>query len=432
MGVPGNPKLPYGTRSTASTTQQAVISDALASISAIWTAVMSYAQVGVHHGASFGDEQQTVHNIANDYYQPYSSAFCVRDAIQGPNDGRVMAFPIMPVIEAVTEPSLLSNINASISGFSAVEAPSIRRAQLLELPGMESENRIKWVQLPESPFTGVSVGLIILLPQNPSTSSQQTTTTIQNNTDIVVCSIGAGWGLTSINMTNARGTNSATSSLVKFDASGLLGGSSSMLLNQFQALADLSVFFAPPMFPSMPIEIDVEWAEYLNPYVPSANTSVIDYLLKHLAWNGSKSASPEVVTKYIISGLITNGLARSGYTSELQGNITLTKDNITTAILSSMDDNEYLTERLPDGNSWLAGKKDFFTTDPEESKDWVKLRVDSTIQGYAYNMEGPAPKVAIAFLLTYCFLALGHCLYCGISGMFSLDLRPSPHELFQK
>lgn len=299
MAFLGNSDLPYGTRSTASTTQQAVISDALATISAIWTAVMSYGQVGVHHGASFSDEQETVHAIANDYYQPYSSAFCVRDAIRGPNDKRIMVFPILPAIVANTKSSLLSNINASISGFPAVEAPSIRRAQLLELPGMDSDNRIKWVQLPESPFNGVSVGLIILLPQNPSNLSKQTTTTIKNHTDIVVCSLGAGWGSSSINMTNTRGTNSATSSLVKFDYSNLSGPSSSVTLNQFQALTT-SVLFDPPTFPSLPIEMDVGWAEYLNPYVPSANTSAIDYLLKHLAPNGSKSANPEAVTQYLI------------------------------------------------------------------------------------------------------------------------------------
>lgn len=406
--------------SQVSTTQQVVIADALSAVSSIWNIITSYGKTEVYHGASFNDYQKTVHAIANDYYQPYSSVFCQRDTIQGPNDERVVAFPIAPAVDYGINSSLLSNINASVSGFPAVEVPSVRRAQLLELPGLESENRVKWVQLPESPLTGVSVGLIILLPQNPLISPKQT------GRDIVVCNIGAGWGASLINMTSTRGTNGATSSVVKFFYSNCLNSNFSedkSPLSRFDIFTDDPLEFALPEFPSIPIEIDVEWAEYLNPYVPSANTTVIDFLLKYLASNGSKSASPEVATRDIISGLMTNGLARSAFTSELQGNIKLTKDNMTVQMPTG---SSYVIkkERAPDGSSWLTGKSDIFTVNPEESKDWVKLRVDSTIQGYAYNIEGPAPKIAIAFLLTYCCLALAHCFYSGISGTFSLQTFP--------
>lgn len=91
--------------------------------------------------------------------------------------------------------------------------------------------------------------------------------------------------------------------------------------HHFGDFTDLSVFFGQPMFPSIPIEVDAELAEYLNPYVPSVNTTVIDFLLKHAARNGSKGVHPETTTRQIITGLMTNGLARSGFTGELQGNI---------------------------------------------------------------------------------------------------------------
>lgn len=266
---------------TISTTQQAVIADALTSLSALWSTVMSSAQIGSRHGASFLDEQKTVHTISNDYYQPYSSAFCMRDSIQGPNDESIMAFPIMGTFNYYEEPGLESSIYANISGLPAVEVPSLRRSQLLELPDMESDNRFKWVQLPESPLTGVSVGLIVLLPPNPSSLTNKAKRTIQDNTDIVVCNIAAGWGLSSISVTNTQEGDGATSSLTKVDASKLHKGdtSSPLLLNRFQSLTDQPLGFYRPTFPSIPIEIDVEWAEYLNPYVPSANTTVIDYLL---------------------------------------------------------------------------------------------------------------------------------------------------------
>ena len=305
-----------------------------------------------------------------------------------------------------------------------MEVPSLRRAQLLKLPGLESENRVKWVQLPRNPLAGVSVGFVVLLPKTPLNPVEQTTSTMQTNTDIVVCNIGAGWGASSINMTVDRGYNSATSSLTKFDPQSLLGKDidySPPYANRFQSFTEQSVLFEPPSFPSIPVEIDVEWAQYVNPYVPSANATVIDFLLRYLAKNGSKSSLPEIVTAGIVSSLVTNGLARSSFTSELQGNIRLAKDKTNTGNLTgnSLD----LQGEIPDGSIWFSGKSDMFTVDQEESKDWVKLQVVSTIQGYAYNIDGPAPKVAIAFLLTYCFLALGHCFYSGISGII---LPPNP------
>lgn len=60
-----------------------------------------------------------------------------------------------------------------------------------------------------------------------------------------------------------------------------------------------------------------------------------------------------------------------------------------------------------------------FIVDPEESKDWVKFRVYSTIDGYAYNVRGTPPKVAIAFLLTYCIIALSHIVYAEVSDKIS-------------
>ena len=76
-----------------------------------------------------------------------------------------------------------------------------------------------------------------------------------------------------------------------------------------------------------------------------------------------------------------------------------------------------------DGNYWFSGKGDIFTVDPEESKDWVKLRIDSTVEGYTYYIRGASPKVAISFLLAYYIIALSHVLYAGIIGKSPLHQR---------
>ena len=227
-----------------------------------------------------------------------------------------------------------------------------------------------------------------MLPKNPSDLSKQTTTAIQNDTDIVVCNIGAGWGASSINMTAFDQTNSATSSLAKSDASILEASNYSTSMNNFQSFTNLEIDYDPPKFPSIPIKIDVEWAEYLNPYVPSLNTTVIDFLLKQSAMNGSKPGAPEIALMDIISGLMTNGLARSGFTSELQGDIKMTKEKTDTAQTSD-DGINYLNE-VPDGNLWVSGKSNIFTVDPEESKDWVKLRLNSVVEGYVYSTDSAA------------------------------------------
>ena len=409
----------YTAEASISSTQQSVIADALLNTASIWSEAIPFSTQTSHHGASLNDQQNIVHSIANDYFQPYTSTLCLPDVIEGPNDRRNMVFPISPIFyERETE--LPSNITATKSGYPAVEFPSIQRAQLLEIPGRESDNRVKWVQLSQSPLTHASIGLIVLLRKHPPTESM----VIQTNTDIIVCNIQAGWGGSSMNITTAQANKGGISSFPKvdtsigYDSNGSAVGLDSFL-DSFQEIDSPVYFNQQPTYPSIPIEIDVEWAEYLNPFVPSINTTVIDFLLK-MATN-SKTRNPHIASQEIATGLVTNGLARSAFTSELQGNVSLTRTRINDANGNST--------QLLDGDLWISGKRDFFIVDPEESKDWVKLRVDSNIQGYAYNIDGSAPKVAIAFLLTYCCLALGHCVYNCISGIFSLSKYLSTRTL---
>lgn len=107
----------------------------------------------------------------------------------------------------------------------------------------------------------------------------------------------------------------------------------------------------------------------------------------------------QIATRLIVSGLLANGLARVGYKSQLQGTVKFDQDLTT-----------------PDSTFWVSGKGDIFTVDPNESKNWMRLRVDSAIQAYAYSTIGFSPKIAIVFLSTYCLFALAHFFYSGILG----------------
>ena len=166
-------------------------------------------------------------------------------------------------------------------------------------------------------------------------------------------------------------------------------------------MTDLSLVYYLPFFPTATIEITRDWDIYLDPQIPSLNTTVIDYMLKLYTGNTPK-ARIQVLIQQVLAGLLTNGLARIGSEYQFQG----------TPRLKAGPNNS--TEF--DGTFWLSGKGDFFTVDPEESKDWLKLRVDSVIEGYAYNTKDAGPMAAIAFLLAYCLVALIYTLYTGISG----------------
>lgn len=106
--------------------------------------------------------------------------------------------------------------------------------------------------------------------------------------------------------------------------------------------------------------------------------------------------------KIVLVGLIANGLARIGFESKLQGSPKSVK---------SVDGTSWI-----DGNYWLSGKGNMFEEDLTESRDWLKFHVNSTLEGYAYNTETVAPRVAIAVMALYCIIALAHLFYSGISG----------------
>lgn len=388
---------------TTATTQHAAIADALNNAGALWQSTINYAVTSGHHGKRPSDERNAIHSITKDYYQPYTSTSCLRDLIQGSDDQRPVVFPISDFIDYDSEPGSSIHINGSINSYPGIDYPPIIRAQLLLLPGSRSDNRIKWVQLPENLFNGSALGLIVLLPLDPLNLPRD------NATQMVVCNVGAGWGSSSISVQSYRGGMSVTSSVLSLKHDKLYSDTSSPErngYNYYQSNKDDSIYFGPPYYPSKTIEIDEGWLNYVNPFIPTMNTSVIDFLLKEAA----KSVIPaEVATQYIVSGLLANGLARMGFKSQLQGKVKLT----TQAEIG-------LT--VPDSTFWVSGKGDIFTVDPNESKNWVKLRVDSTMQGYAYNTIGPSPKTAIAFLLIYCALALAHCFYSVISGIIYSQL----------
>ena len=402
-------------RYVVSTTQQAAVADSLVNTAALWEQATLKTRSRKYSGAPVSDQQDALHTIKTGYYQPYSIAFCAFDTIQGPNDQRPLAFPINPAIDYTQVPLDLEFINTTIAGVPAIEYQSLTRAALHDLPGLRSQNRVKWVDLSGAPFNRTSIGAIIVLSRIPSDGTLE-----EPSQKLVICTISAGWGLSSISTNSFRSTISATSSVVVTDNTvsskdfKLLQSQLSQTAspgNFFEQFTNPSIYYRLPWYPTLPIKVNKEWAEYLNPFIPELNTTVIDTLLTAAALNHSRSAHPEATAQVILSGLMTNGLAMQGCNSQIQGSYkTTVGPNNTTEL---------------DGNSWLSGKNDFFTVDPNESKDWLKLRVDSTIKGYVYNSQGVSVKIALAVLVLYCAMAISHCIYSGIFGTPSHPKPPS-------
>ena len=383
------------------TTQQRAVADAMTEIGELWVDAVSNLSTRGH--GTVLNRQDAVHTINHGYFQPYTLASCALDYIHGPHDHSAVAFPITPELQASAD---LSQADHSILGIYSVVYPNITKDQLLSTPGSPKESRLKWVELPQDLFNSSAIGAVILLPRSPTNLTQE----------ILVCNLGAGWGSSYTNTSSYEGGTTFTTSVIdpaialqNMQTNGSVATTSE---SQAENIADNTVItFGMPSFPEKPIIVTEAWAIYLNPLISSLNTTVIDTLMSITQPTGELSPRGKVfVADWALAGLLANGLASIGAASELQGNVKTIK---------ASDGSIHI-----DGDYWFAGKGDMFTVNPKESKNWVKLRVDSTIAGYAYNIRGASPKVAICFLLVYCVIALSHVLYAGISGkrVFYLSL----------
>ena len=387
-----------------STTQQSVVADAIVFTAGLFENAIANAQ-SPGLGVSFFDEQKAVHTIKEGYYQPYSMGNCVLDSFNGIDDSRPVSFPIpVPSLHNPVSPNLTSSVH-HLNEVPVLDYAPLRRAQLQDIEGSDSDYRLGWYELPEGYFNYSGLGAIILLPRQYNEPTNYT------SQEFVACNLGAGWGSSSINVSYSENGMSATSSLINFDLSSHVGtresdegGAGIPLKNAYQSIVDPTLIFIHPVFPERLVIIAKDWADYLNPMIADLNTTVIDYMMKVNIGDDVRGTRPDILAKYVLNSLLTNGLARIGANFEFQGSPRLTSGPNQTTIL--------------DGTYWLSGKGDFFTVDPNESKNWTKLLVESTIEGYAYNTRGSGPKAAIAFLLTYCALALSYTIYSGISGSF--------------
>ena len=382
-------------------TQHVAVADALTNTGALWFTGLNNITVKSGHGSPLSDQSDAIHTLSGESYQPFSQVTCTSDIIRDDTDTRPVAFPLQP---NTNDPSK-TNANITLpDNFSipAILDPSITRAEIVSTGGSLSQYRLRWVELPQETFNGSSIGAVILLPQSSSNSSSP----ISLPQNILLCNVAAGWGTTTLQMHTFGGTTSSITDEVSNGVSSLSGyinTKANELLESTENM-DQELQWLYPEYPQRPINVTTDWAQSLNPTVQSANRSIFDIIMQDaVTLKGPESSVATASSASItLAAMIANGLSRISFESTLQGS---------PRSIVSRDGTSWI-----DGSYWLSGKGNVFTVDPEESKDWVKLHVNSTLQGYAYNTENTSSRVAIAILTMYCIIAIAHLLYSGISG----------------
>ena len=377
-----------------STTQQSAVADALTTTSSCWYLALYNVTAKGGHGSPLSDQSNSLHTLTGDNYQPFSLGVCRPDSIRGDNDTRPLALPLLP--RANDPATANANITLESGGIDpAIILPGLSRAEIMRNSGNSSQYQLQWVELPQPEFNGSSIGAIVMLPR-----SESDMTPAQN---LLLCNLAAGWGTTSLQVQQFAGGVGSVSSQIPSEFIAPDPSVGEYNANTPEASNDL-VFWYYSQYPQRPTNITKEWAQYLNPIVRSANRSVFDLVMQEIIPSGDlmTSFSATVSANDVLVWLMANGLARIGFESTLQGSL---------KSVTSADGTSWI-----DGNHWVSGKGNMFEVDSAQSKDWLKFHVNSTLEGYAYNTETVAPRVAIAVMILYCIIALGHLLYSGISG----------------
>lgn len=392
------------------TTPHSVVADALAQVALLRESILVNVTADAGHGSPLSDQTSAAHKIASNYSQPYSSAVCFPDQFMVDSGFNHVAFPMLPFANrpnAATRDRAWNNtgnLRAPAEVSQVIEHPDYFYSQLLDPMDDIQAYRTRWIELPGDVFNGSSIGAAILLPRSEQDPVQE----------VVLCNIAAGWG---------------RSSLVASSNSKVSGGG---MISTFQEGQNLKAVTLPISrginpeaqpttdqfgnafhyldFPRRLINISASWAQYIDPLIQGRNTSLLDMLIQEAKIQGEQPTSiPETIVM-----LFVNGLARTAWGSTLQGEVKSIEPN---------------GEGDLDGNYWIKGKGDVIDVDPTESQNWVTFRVDSTLDGYAYNVMTTPPKIAIAILTAYVLLVVGHTLYSGITGKCTHIPRISPPSL---
>ncbi|KAL9038407.1 MAG: hypothetical protein Q9180_003156 [Flavoplaca navasiana] len=377
---------------SAAFVNQAVVADALSTTSVLWETSLVNITANPGHGSPLSDLTKAVHRIDSEYKQSSSRATCIPSGISNSTSSQSVAIPLLPFTNLTkSNAKNIMSQTVKMGRYLVTKHPWFTNAQLLDAPGDLGNYRLKWLELPQETFVDGNIGLAILFPESNATALQRA----------LICNIVAEWVDSDIEIKSdgdGIGTtkgNEHSKDLVPSDRP-----ISEALRPRAQDLVRHNAH-------RVPIAISESWAQYLNPNLTNLNTTVFNELMQHTEFTNPQqflSGGVELMAT-VLAMLTANGLARVGWGTTLQG---------TVKTRGGPDEEGY-----PDGNYWLSGKGDIFEVDPVKSKNWTSLRVGSSLEGYAYNTLTTPPRIAIAIMMIYCILVVGHTCYSGITGISS-------------
>lgn len=231
--------------------------------------------------------------VQRSYYQPYTLTSCVIDTIINAEDRTPLRFA--RISETDSENSKEREI---------IPVTSFSKAELFKAPGNTSEFRLSWVSLPSDSFTESVLGAVVQHPRGPSNQDSQNITT---------CTLGAGWGTTSV-FSDFLSTAQFYSSIYGVPESfkTVLGSHSGLPVGA-PDFANSSGF----AFPQRRISISPEWAKFLNPLVTLPDGSITSMINIYL----STTLVPygEIGIAKVLSLMLATGLSKTGRELPWQG-----------------------------------------------------------------------------------------------------------------
>lgn len=191
-------------------------------------------------------------------------------------------------------------------------------------------------------------------------------------------------------------------------------GQVSSTLNPASFLGDIDNSYLDPQTQGWPqIAIDASWLRYLNP-VTSNNLTILSNYLRTAGvntgvWPGpySSTSYTEIIVEDALAQLISNGLGRASYNTTLAGTLRGSGKQP----WGGWTYNGWMEYLLPASSHAFGPGGDAWTLTPDEQARSTELRMQATITGYAYSSRGALQQFAMAVLLLYVIIALGHCIY---------------------
>ncbi|MCJ1467198.1 hypothetical protein MMC07_005821 [Pseudocyphellaria aurata] len=315
-------------------------------------------------------------------YQPYSAASCVADVVNDATEQDQLRF---------------ARIRETYADFQkerdVVSIPGLTKGQIInKMLGDDSDFHIQWVDLPTEVFSTGIPGAVIVNFRDSNGSLY----------DIITCTLNAGWGSSSIMSFSSYPHRIWTHT-----------SNTPSLWHTKKDVVDPYgyIYSNPPIFathsnfsyPQRRISISKNWMEFLNPTFILANNSTEKFI--SLVLSTVQSPPTEAIAAQLMSVLLAGALSNTG--------------------------TEY---------DWAVF--DELNNATRSCDNCLVLEIEGGFYGWLYSASGRTTQLALAIMLSYVLLALGHIIYSAISGISStawdsvgelvaLTVNSSPSKVLQ-